>query len=187
LPDGTDGMAAWPAVTVFDELLAANADYAQAFELDKLPAPPARHLALVMCMDARILPLDVFGLAPGDAHVIRNAGGRVTDDTIRSLLVSTHVLKTNAVAVVHHTECGMVTTDDTLRAAVEQATGLSTEGIEFHAIADPDADLRGDVERVRSCTLLPEGTVVAGLRYDVRTGLLTQVVAPVVVGGAAAR
>lgn len=176
-------MAAWPAVTVFDELLAANATYADAFHLDSLPAPPARRLAVVMCMDARILPLSVFGLAPGDAHVIRNAGGRVTDDTIRSLLVSTHVLRTNAIAVVHHTECGMVTTDERIRAAVEQGSGQSAAGVEFHAIADPDKDLHDDVERLWSSPLLPPGTTVAGLRYDVRTGLLSQVVAPVVVGG----
>jgi len=152
-------------MSVFDELLAANRAYAEGFGKGDLPAPPARHLAVVACMDARILPLEVFGLAPGDAHVLRNAGGRVTDDVLRSLLVSTHVLGVRAIAVVHHTECGMVRNSD---AELRDATGTD---IEFHAIADPDAALRDDVERVRAAPL-PEGTEVHGLRYDVRTGLL---------------
>ena len=173
-------------MAVFEELLAANADFAARFELAGLSAPPVKHVAVVTCMDARILPLGVFGLSPGDAHVIRNAGGRVTDDAVRSLLVSTHILGTTAVAVVHHTECGMATTDDALRQRIEAAAGASATGIEFHAIAEPDRALADDVERLRTTTLLPRGTTIAGFRYDVRTGVLSPVVAPVVVGDPAA-
>jgi carbonic anhydrase len=174
-------------VTVFDDVLAANATYAESFQLGSLSAPPVRRLAVVTCMDARMLPHSIFGLAPGDAHVIRNAGGRVTDDAIRSLLVSTHVLGVNTIAVVPHTECGMITTDDTLRTAVERGSGHSAADIDFHAIADPDKDLHDDIERLRSSPFLPAGTTVAGFRYDVRTGRLAQVVAPVIVSGEPAR
>lgn len=156
-------------MSVFDDVLAANARFAEGFGHGHLPAPPAKHLAVVTCMDARIMPLTVFGLENGDAHIIRNAGGRVTDDTLRSLLVSTHVLEVRSIAVVHHTECGMV------RYSNEQLRQITGADIDFAAIADPDADLVGDVERLRAAPLA-EGTEVRGYVYDVRTGRLRQVV-----------
>jgi carbonic anhydrase len=124
-------------------------------------------------MDARILPLEVFGLEPGDAHIVRNAGGRVSDDVLRSLLVSTHLLGVREIAVVHHTECGMTTrTDEEMRAVVEEATGASAAGIAFQAITDPDQAMRDDLELVRSSALFPAGVEVRGYEYDVRTGRL---------------
>jgi carbonic anhydrase len=160
-------------VSVFDELLAANDKFASTFEPGMLPAPPRRRLAVVTCMDARILPLSVFGLEPGDAHVIRNAGGRVSDDVIRSLLVSTHVLGVQAVAVVHHTECGMTQrTDEQFRALVAERSGEDVTDVEFLAIEDADAALAEDVETIRSSPLLPAGTAVNGFQYDVASGRL---------------
>jgi carbonic anhydrase len=126
-------------------------------------------------MDARILPLGVFGLEPGDAHIIRNAGGRVSDDVLRSLLVSTHVLGVRAIAVVHHTECGMARYSDAeLRQAVEEATGESAAGIEFQAIDDGDLALEEDLERIRESRLFPSDIEVRGYEYDARTGKLRE-------------
>lgn len=174
-------------MSVFDELLAANERHVAGFTGGQLPAPPARALAVLTCMDARILPLDVFGLASGDAHVIRNAGGRATDDALRSLLVSTHVMGTRAVAVVHHTECGMTKlTDADFAATIERATGHSPGDLPLYAIEDPDAALEGDVTWLAESPLLPAGTEVAGFLYDVRTGVLSLVVPPLVVGDATA-
>jgi carbonic anhydrase len=160
-----------------DDLLDANAVFADEFGGGDLPAPPSRHLAVVTCMDARILPLSVFGLKIGDAHILRNAGGRVTDDVLRSLLVSSHILGTRAIAVVHHTECGMLTkTDAEIREAVREGSGSDPGDIEFHAIADPEADLRADVKRVAESGLLPPEVDVRGFIYDVRDGRLREVV-----------
>lgn len=154
-------------MSVFDDLLAGNARFAASFQAGKLPAPPARKLAVLTCMDARILPLEVFGLRTGDAHIVRNAGGRASDDVLRSLAVSTRAMGVRAIAVVHHTECGMAKIDDDLRPLVGEM-----------AIDDPDKALRGDVEALLTSPLLPEGTEVAGFRYDVRTGRLHLVVPP---------
>jgi carbonic anhydrase len=162
---------------VLHEVLDANGAFVETFESGQLPAPPSRGLAVLTCMDARIVPLEVFGLRTGDAHILRNAGGRVTDDALRSLLVSTHVMGVRAVAVVHHTECGMArATDDELRQQVEAGSGADAGAVDFLAIRNPDADLRGDVERIQSSPLLPPGTVVQGFEYDVHTGRLRRVV-----------
>ena len=164
-------------MAVLDEVLQANAAFAADFGIGDLPAPPSRHLAVVTCMDARILPLSVFGLEAGDAHILRNAGGRVSDDVLRSLLVSTHVLGVRAIAVVHHTECGMIRTSDAeIRAKVLEGSGRDPGDIDFMAIGDADADLRSDVKRITGTGLLPPGTEVRGFRYDVRTGLLAEIV-----------
>jgi carbonic anhydrase len=146
-------------MSVFDDLLAGNARHAATFEHGRLPAPPARGLAVLTCMDARILPLEVFGLGTGDAHIIRNAGGRATDDVLRSVLVSVHTMGVRAIAVVHHTECGLTkVTDEGLRKLVTAATGHDPAPL----------PLAGS-------PLLP-GIEVAGFRYDVRTGQLHLVV-----------
>jgi carbonic anhydrase len=127
-------------------------------------------------MDARILPLTVFGLEIGDAHILRNAGGRVTDDALRSLLVSTHVLGVRSIAVVHHTRCGMTTmSDEQFRAKVEAGSGRSPGDLAFHAIGDPDEDLRRDVGTLVDSGLFPPDTEFRGMVYDVQTGQLRPV------------
>jgi carbonic anhydrase len=164
-------------MSVFDDVLAANDRYVEGFTAGNLPAPPASHLAVLTCMDARILPLSVFGLELGEAHVLRNAGGRVTDDVLRSLLVSSHVLGVRSIAVVHHTLCGMRGTSDAeLAAAVEAGSGRSPGDLAFHAVTDADADLRADVARLADSGLFPPGTEVRGFEYDVVTGRLRPVV-----------
>lgn len=168
-------------MSTFDDLLAANDDHVSQFINGHLPAPPARALAVLTCMDARILPLQALGLGPGDAHVIRNAGGRVTDDALRSLLVGVHTMGVRSIAVIHHTECGVAkTTDEEFRQAVLSATGNdpASDGIRLLAIADPDQALADDVRALASSPLLPAGVQVAGFRYDIRTGRLDQVVGP---------
>jgi carbonic anhydrase len=156
-------------------LIAGNDRYAATFAAGGLTAPPARALALVTCMDARIEPLSVFGLDLGDSHVMRNAGGRVTDDVLRSLMVSTVALGVREVLVVQHDDCGMSkATDAQLRSRVEAATGHDPAGIEFLTFTDVEASVVADVERVRSTAgILAER--VAGLVYDVRTGRVRQV------------
>jgi carbonic anhydrase len=164
-------------MAVLDEVISANAAFAKEFGSGDLPAPPSRHLAVVTCMDARIMPLAVFGLEAGDAHILRNAGGRVTDDVLRSLLVSTHVLDVREIAVVHHTECGMVRyTDSQIRDKVREGSGTDPGNLEFFAIGDADQALRADVKRLTGSALFPPGTEVRGFVYDVRTGRLREVV-----------
>lgn len=158
-------------MTAFDDLLEANDRFVSRFTAGALPAPPARGLAVLTCMDARILPLAVFGLESGDAHIIRNAGGRVTDDTFRSLLVSTHVMDVRAIAVIHHTECGMARfTDQELKAL----TGA--DHLDFRVIANPEASLKEDVAILSESPLFPDGTEIHGFEYDVRTGRLRPVI-----------
>lgn len=174
-------------MAAFDDLLAGNAEHAAAFTAGTLPAPPARGLAVLTCMDARILPLATLGLSVGDAHVVRNAGGRVSDDALRSLLVSTHTMGVRAIAVVHHTQCGVARmSDEEFHRMVADATGHDLGPIRLLAIGDPDQALADDVDALASSPLFPPGTSVAGFRYDIATGRLDQVVPPIVVGGASA-
>ena len=141
------------------------------------PPPPARALAIVTCMDARIEPLRAFGLRIGDAHVLRNAGGRVTDDVLRSLAVSTSVLGVRWVAVVHHTDCGMAQPEEDLRRRLDGARRDPAVPLPaLLTIEDPRASLREDVERVRTSPLLP-ALEVTGLLYDIASGT-AEVVAP---------
>lgn len=158
-----------------EEVLAANRRVA-ADVATSLPAPPARGLAVVTCMDARIDPAAAFGLAPGDAHVIRNAGGRVTADVIRSLAVSAHILGTRAVAVVHHTGCGMLAPDPgDARRRLEEAAGTGLGELELLTFSDEEAAVREDVDAVRRSPLVPGDAVVRGLLYDLPSGLLREV------------
>lgn len=164
--------AATGKTTLVEELLAANSAFSCDFEFEGLPARPARRLAIVTCMDARILPDQVAGLACGDAHVLRNAGGRVTEDTLRSLIVSTHLLGVGHIAVIHHTDCGMAATEQVaLAEVVRRATG-SVPDIDFATIEDPEAALAADVDKIRRCPHLPAGTSVSGHVYRVHDGLL---------------
>lgn len=154
-------------------LLDANRRYAERRGRRDLPAQPSLAVALVTCMDARFHPAGVLGLEDGEAHVIRNAGGRVTDDALRSLIVSTHVMHTRTVLVLHHTDCGMSKTDQAgLTQVVTDAVGRSPVGIDFCTIADPLEALIEDVARVRDCDLLPADLEIFGGIIDVETALI---------------
>jgi carbonic anhydrase len=158
-----------------DELLEANKGYAESFDQGGLPMPPARQVAIVTCMDARLHPAEFLGLNVGDAHVIRNAGGRASDDAIRSLIISSNLLGTKEYAVIHHTDCGMLTfTNDDLHQKL--ADKGDATGIDFLPFADNEASVREDVERIRNSPFMPAGISVSGYIYDVNTGALQTVV-----------
>jgi len=157
------------------EVLAANDAHAAGFTKGDLAAAPARKFAVVTCMDARLDPDRILGLEPGDAHVIRNAGGLVTDDALRSLAISHWELGTTEVFVIAHSECGLLTLDeDELRDKISSA-GLDAGEVEFKAFRDLDASVRGSLRRVRESPFLPESFAATGLVYDVRTGRLRPV------------
>jgi carbonic anhydrase len=157
----------------FDDLIEANQRYAERFDAGSLPAPPRRRLAVLTCMDCRIDEHEAFGIEAGDAHVLRNAGARTSDDAIRSLVKSTHQLGVERIAVIHHTDCGAAKIQlDELRATVLASTGNDPVEVDFQLIGDPDQTLLDDVERLRTCPYLPAGTLVGGFVYDVRTGRL---------------
>ncbi len=158
-----------------DQILAANHSYAGGFTLGDLSMPPSRKLAILTCMDARIVPARAFGIAEGEAHVIRNAGGRARD-ALRSLIISQRLLGTRDVAVVHHTDCGMLTfTNQQLRARVRDDLGQDTGEFDFLPFDDVEASVREDVEFLLATQLLDPETVIRGLVYDVRSGRLREV------------
>src|SRR5688500_10206675 len=163
------------SMSVSDELLEANSEYARTFSRGGLPMPPARRLAVVTCMDARIVPSRQLGLEEGDAHVIRNAGGRARD-ALRSLVISQRLLGTTEIAVVHHTDCGMLTfTNRDLRAKVQQDLGRDTGEFDFQPFQELDASVREDVEFLVTSELLDPKTLIRGFVYDVTTGRLREV------------
>jgi carbonic anhydrase len=158
-----------------DELIQANAEYAKTFDRGDLPMPPARRLAVVTCMDARIDPARAFGLQEGDAHVIRNAGGRARE-ALRSLVISERLLGTNEIAVIHHTDCGMLTfTNPDLHAKVKRDLGADSSSIDFLPISDLEESIREDVAFLLSSPLIPGDVTIRGFLYDVRTGRLSEV------------
>ena len=158
----------------FDDVLAANAQYQQSFSDLGLPGRAGRGLAVVTCMDSRIDPLGLLGLAPGDAKILRTAGARVTDDVLRSLVLAHHLLGVERVVVLAHTDCGMVkASDETVHAAVRERSGVDSRSLEFHTIDDQQAALERDVQRVRSSPYLPDGMPVVGGVYDIRTGAVS--------------
>jgi carbonic anhydrase len=161
----------------FEDLIHANADYADRFPYADLDPLPRRRLAVVTCMDCRIDVHEILGLAPGEAHVLRNAGARSTDDAIRSLIKSTIQLGVDRIAVVHHTDCGAgkIQLDD-LRRRVLERTGHEPTDVEFHLISDERQSIVDDVERLCASPYLPPGTDVAGFLYDVRTGRIQPVI-----------
>ena len=162
-------------MSTIDELLRANEAYASTFDRGDLPLPPKRRIAILTCMDARILPSKVFGLEEGDAHVIRNAGGRARD-ALRSLVISQRLLNTTEVAVVHHTDCGMLTfTNRDLRAKVQHDLGRDTGEFDFQPFQDLDSSVREDVEFLVGSELLDPKTLIRGFVYDVATGRLREV------------
>ncbi len=161
-------------MSVANEFLKANAGYAATFTKGQLPLPPARKVAVVACMDARLDPAKALGLEEGDAHVIRNAGGRA-HDALRSLIISQQLLGTREIVVVHHTDCGMLTFSDAqLRQQVREKLGQDTD-IAFHSFPDLDASVRDDVAAIRDSKLLLEGVPVRGFVYDVKDGRLREV------------
>jgi len=162
-------------MSVIDELVQANAEYASRFDRGDLPMPPARRLAIVTCMDARLIPSRALGLEEGDAHVIRNAGGRARD-ALRSLVISQRLLGTTEIAVIHHTDCGMLTfTNPQLHAKVKQDLGADSTAIDFLPFSDLEASVREDVEFLLSSPLIPRDVPIRGFVYDVRTGRLNEV------------
>jgi carbonic anhydrase len=162
-------------MSVTDELVQANAKYAKSFDKGHLPMPPARRIAIVTCMDARIIPSRALGLEEGDAHVIRNAGGRARD-ALRSLVVSQRLLGTREVAVIHHTDCGMLTfTNEQLRDRIRRELDADASGVDFLPFADVEKSVRDDVEELRRAPLIPRDIPVRGFVYDVRNGRLTEV------------
>lgn len=163
-------------MATFDEFLAANKQYAQSFNQGDLPMPPARRVAVVTCMDARLHPEQFLGIELGGAHVIRNAGGRAAD-AIRSLVISERLLNTNEIVVIHHTDCGMLTfTNEQLAAKVQQDLGADVSGQDFLPFPDLEQSVRDDVALLRESPLIPKDIPISGAIYDVKTGELTEVV-----------
>lgn len=162
-------------MSTIDELVQANEGYARTFDRGHLPLPPRRRVAILTCMDARILPAKAFGLEEGDAHVIRNAGGRARD-ALRSLVISQRLLGTTEVAVVHHTDCGMLTfTNRDLRTKVQHDLGRDTGEFDFEPFQDLDASVREDAEFLVASELLDPATLIRGFVYDVTTGRVREV------------
>ncbi|PZS24952.1 MAG: carbonic anhydrase [Pseudonocardiales bacterium] len=162
-------------MTVTDELLDNAERYAASFDKGDLPLPPARQVAIVACMDARLSPYGLLGLSEGDAHVIRNAGGVATEDVLRSLAISQRLLGTKEIVLIHHTECGMLTfTDDDFRAQILADTGVKPTWA-AEAFNDLDIDIRQSIARIKAEPSIPVKDSVRGFVYDVAIGTLTEV------------
>ena len=161
-------------MSVTDEYLENNAAYAAAFS-GPLPLPPASHVAVVACMDARLNVYGILGLKEGEAHVIRNAGGVVTDDEIRSLAISQRLLGTTEIILIHHTDCGMLTfTDDGFKRAIQDDTGIKPEWA-AEAFTDLDEDVRQSAARIKASPFVPHKDAIRGFVFDVATGKLNEV------------
>ena len=162
-------------MSVTDELLRNNARYAESFDKGDLPAPPARGVAVVACMDARLDTHKLLGLDEGDAHVIRNAGGVVSDDAIRSLVISQRLLGTREIIIIQHTDCGMLTfRDDDVKDAIEADTGLRPP-FALEAFGDLEENVRQSIRRVRANPFIPVKDSVRGFVYDCATGRLNEI------------
>jgi carbonic anhydrase len=162
-------------MSVTDELLENAARYAKDFDQGDLPLPPAKRVAVLACMDARLNPYALLGLSEGDAHVIRNAGGVVTDDEVRSLSISQRLLGTEEVILIHHTDCGMLTfKDDEFRREIQQETGIKPEWA-AEAFESVEDDVRQSIARIKSSPFIPKKDQIRGFVYDVKTGRLNEV------------
>ena len=162
-------------MSVTDDLVSNNEQYAQSFGNADLPLPPGKGVAVVACMDARLNVYGILGLEEGDAHVIRNAGGVVTDDEIRSLAISQRLLGTREIILIHHTDCGMLTfTDDEFKRQIQDDTGVKP-GWAAEAFADLDEDVRQSIARIKASPFIPHKDSVRGFVYDVKTGQLREV------------
>jgi carbonic anhydrase len=157
-------------------LIDRNKEFVSKFRHGDKAMPPAQHLAVLTCMDARIHPEQALGLEIGDAHMIRNAGGRASDDAIRSLCISTTLLGTEEFAVIHHTDCGMLTfTNEDLCAKLSDERGVDASGVDFLPFPDLEQSVRDDVATINASSLLPDGIEVTGWVYDVKTGAISPV------------
>ena len=158
-----------------DTFVANNEQYAATFDKAALPLPPASHVAVVACMDARLNPYGVLGLSEGDAHVIRNAGGVVTDDVIRSLTISQRLLGTSEIILIHHTDCGMLTFhDDDVKAQIAADTGIRPP-FALEAFPDLEGDVRQSIARIKASPFIPNKDSIRGFIYEVETGRLVEV------------
>jgi carbonic anhydrase len=158
-----------------DQLLKNAESYAERFDKGELPGRPARRVAVLACMDARLIPTRILGLEEGEAHVIRNAGGVASDDAIRSLAISQHLMDTEEIVVIQHTDCGMLTvTDDELRRRLTEASGKEPPW-PIHALTDLEQDVRASVQRIEQSPFVPNKGSVRGFIYEVETGRLREV------------
>ena len=158
----------------FDDLLAANAEYQKTFKYSDLTGEARRGLAIVTCMDSRINPLSVIGMKSGDVKILRNAGARVTEDVLRTLVLATYLLNVNRILVMPHTDCKMAENDEAdFHKIIDEQYGVNTSSLEFRTTRDQKAALATDLNRIRAYPLLREGVVVAGAIYDVKTGTIT--------------
>jgi len=162
-------------MTVTDQFVANAESYASSFESGGLPMPPASHVAVLACMDARLHVYGILGLSEGDAHIIRNAGGVVTDDAIRSLTISQRLLGTTEIILIHHTDCGMLTfTDDAVKDQIKADTGIRPP-FALEAFADVDDDVRQSLARIQASPFIPHKDKVRGFVYEVEKGTLREV------------
>ena len=162
-------------MSVTDELIKANEGYAAGFTKGDLPIPPGRKVAVVACMDARLIPSRILGLEEGDAHVIRNAGG-LARDALRSLVISQQLLGTNEVVILQHTECGMVTfQNEDVYAKVKDSLGADASGIDFMPFSDLEQSIRDDIKFLKDSPLIADDVSVRGFFYDVKTGKISEV------------
>jgi carbonic anhydrase len=162
-------------MTSTDELLSNNQTYSASFDKGELAAPPAKKVAVIACMDARLNVYAILGLAEGDAHVIRNAGGTVTEDAIRSLAISQRLLGTEEIILIHHTGCGMLTfTDDEFRRSIEEDTGIRPTWA-AESFSDLDRDVRQSIARIKASPFIPHKDRIRGFVYEVETGRLREV------------
>jgi carbonic anhydrase len=162
-------------MTVTDELLRNNERYAESFDKGELPLPPAKGVAVVACMDARLNIYGILGLKEGDAHVIRNAGGVITDDEIRSLMISQRLLGTREIILIHHTDCGMLTfSDDEVKGQIQQEVGIKPQ-FPLESFADLEEDVRQSIRRIQTSPFLPYKDSVRGFVYEVDTGRLREI------------
>jgi carbonic anhydrase len=169
-------------MSLTDSLLANNDAYAKSFTGGGLPLPPAKHLAVLACMDARLDVHKILGLAEGDAHVIRNAGGVVSDDAIRSLVISQRLLGTDEIILIHHTDCGMLTfRDDEVKDEIEAEVGIRP-AFALESFKDLESDVKQSIARIKANPYIPNKSSVRGFVYDVRTGRLNEVGSAVAVG-----
>ena len=162
-------------MAITDKLLANNKHYAASFSKGNLPLPPAQRVAVLACMDARLDPARALGLEEGDAHVIRNAGGVVTDDAIRSLTISQRLLGTEEIILIHHTDCGMLTfSDDDVKAQITEETGIRPP-FALEAFGDLEADVRQSIARIKASPFVPKKDAIRGFVYEVANGTLKEV------------
>ena len=160
----------------FADLFAANNEFTKNFEPHKLTGRALKGLAIVTCMDSRIEPLKIVGMKAGDAKILRNAGARVTEDVLRTLILATHLLNVTRVLVMPHTDCRMASgTEDEVHAAIKERSGVDTRGIEIRTVKDQAAALNADLTRIKSFPLLPKELAITGAIYDVKSGKLNQI------------